>query len=138
MSFELPSLRRRTRIVEHIIFGFKTANEAIVFANTVESLINEKVGKEIKFNQFIGSTDTELAITPDWMDDTVLKTRFLDVEDQNTATFICEQMVDIASSHEQVHKTILDIRSTVVREKPQEQTISAMVIPKTSSVKNIG
>lgn len=123
MSLESASARRNKRIVEHIIGGFKSANEAIVFGNTVESVIQGKVKGFVKFRQHIGAPNTTIAITEDWKGDTVLKTMFLEISDQNTAAFIVDSVKTIISKHEEIHKCVLNIINEVVREKPQPQRI---------------
>ena len=118
---ESASVRKDKRIVEHIIGGFKSAKEAITFGNTVENLINEHIGVS-KFRQAIAAPDSSIAITEEWQDATVLKTMFLEL-DQNKANFVCESIKKIVASHEEVHRTLLLIQNEVVREKPQPQTL---------------
>ncbi len=122
MSTESTEARRYKRIVEHIIGGFNTANEAVTFANTVEQLVSEKVGA-VKFRQSIGAPNTPLAITREWTGPTVLKTIFLELKDQDVAAYVCDIIKKTVASHEEVHKTLLQIHNEVVREKPQPQTI---------------
>jgi len=124
MSTESAQIRRDKRIVEHIISGFSSAKEATIFANTVERLIMDSIGKGefLKFKHSVGAPNTTLAITSEWIGPTVLKTTFLEVN-QNLAMFICDVMKKTISSHEEVHKTLLQVHSEVVREKPQPQFI---------------
>ena len=68
MSTETASIRKRKCIVEHIISGFQTAKQAIDFADTIESVVAVRTGRQ-KFRQFVGSPDTRLAITPQWKSD---------------------------------------------------------------------
>ena len=123
MSLETVEERRRKRIVEHIIGNFRTAKEAIVFGNTVDAVIRDKTNLEIKFRQFVGSPDTSLAITEDYTGETVLKTHFLEIPDQNTAMFICEELKGALSAHNQVNGADVKVMNEVVREKPQPQRL---------------
>lgn len=123
MSLETDAERRRKRIVEHILGRFRTAKEAIVFGNTLNSVVREKTKLNIKFDQQIGSPDTSLAITEDYDGETLLKTFFLEIPDQNTAVFICEEMKGVLSAHNQVNGASVEIMNEVVREKPQPQRL---------------
>ena len=123
MSIESAAVRKRKRIVEHIISGFKTAKEAIVFGNTFEAVIQGKLEDFVKFKQWIGSPDTSLAITEAYAGETVLKTCFLDVPNNEAANFICESLKVVAGKHEEVHKTKLVVNNEVIRDKPQPQIL---------------
>ena len=123
MSVETASERKRKRIVEHAISGFRNAKEAITFGNTVNSVIQGRVKEFIKFKQQIGSPDTTLAITESYTGETILKTIFLDVPDQNTAVFICDTLKVVADKHKDVHDNALHVMDEIVREKPQPQVM---------------
>jgi hypothetical protein len=113
--------RRRKRIVEHTIDGFTNAQTAIIFGNTVERLVNEKIGVQ-KFRQYIGSKDTSLAITDTWVGETVLKTTFLEL-DEPKAFFVRDQMGKTLKTHNDVHKAHLRAVKSLTRGKPQPQFI---------------
>ena len=113
--------RKRKLIVEHIIKGFDTADEAIVFGNTLESLVNEKV--KTKYRQQIGSENTKLAITPMYNGKTVLKTCFLEVMGTAHSNFICDKINSAINAHKDVHHKDLEVLLQIVREKPQPQII---------------
>lgn len=121
MSLETVSERRRKRVVEHVIAGFNSANQAIVFGNTVEELVNQQAGAQ-KFRQWIAKPGSDIAITEDWHGPTTLKTTFLEL-DQDIALLICEQMKRAASIHSDVHGKI-NIEQEIVREKPQPQFVT--------------
>ena len=123
MSLESAYVRKEKRIVEHIIGGFKSAKDAIIFGNTVEAVIQENVKEFIKFRQQIGSPDTKLVITKDWEGETVLKTAFLDIPNQNTAVFVCDVVKKATLKHKEVHDCTLNIINEIVRDKPQPQFI---------------
>ena len=121
MSIETSSERKRKRIVEHVISGFKTAKEAIVFGNTVNAVIQENTGEFIKFRQMIGSPDTNLAITEDYSGDTILKMSFLELSGNEVANFICDTVRIVSDKHKDVHDNQLHIMDESIREKPQPQ-----------------
>jgi hypothetical protein len=121
-SIESSADRRRKRIVEHTISTFSNADSAIIFGNTVEQIIKDKVGP-VKFRQYIGAPDTSLAITREWTSDTVLKVNFLEVKDQEVAAFICDEIKKTVQSYNDVHKSSISITKSVVRGKPQPQYI---------------
>ena len=122
MITESATERHRKRIVEHRVEGFSDAQSAIVFGNTIEQIIKDKIGKQ-KFSQCIGTHDTSLAITPAWIGDTVLKTTFLELADDAMAEFICNQFNKTVKIHNDAHKA--SIRATkVVRDKPQPQYLN--------------
>ena len=112
--------RKRKRIVEHVISGFKNAHSAITFGNTVELLVNEKIGQQ-KFRQYIGRPHSPLASTDGYTGDTVLKTTFLEIEGNDIAHFICSTMRNTAKSHNEVHKASIHIDTETIRGKPQPQ-----------------
>lgn len=122
MSLESVAARREKRIVEHIITGFNSAREAIIFGSTLERVVVETLGK-VKFQISIGAPDTKLAITEGWTGKTVLKTIFLEIKNQNTAISIVEAVKKTVSSYEETHKTLLHVANETVREKPQPQFI---------------
>ena len=114
--------RHRKRIVEHTIEGFTNAQTAIIFGNTVEKLVTEKIGAQ-KYRQYIGSKDTSLAITPEWTEETVLKANFLELKDDDMAQFICDQFSKSMKIHNDVHRAHLKVVNKVIRGKPQPQFI---------------
>ena len=122
MNVESAYDRLRKRIVEHTITGFSNAKEAVVFGNTVERIVIDKVGYQ-KFRQQIGAPGTSLAITPEWISDTVLKTTFLELPDNNIAQFICDAMKRAMKTHNEVHRASLRVANEVIRDKPQPQFI---------------
>jgi hypothetical protein len=128
--------RRRKRIVEHTIDGFINAQTAIIFGNTVERLVNEKIGVQ-KFRQYIGSKDTSLAITDTWVGEVVLKTTFLEINGEDS-TFILNQVSKTLKTHNDLHRANIRIVKALTRDKPQPQFISPQYIPRTSVVNNIG
>ena len=123
MSLETASERKRKRIVEHIISGFRSAREAIIFGNTVEGIVEEAIGPR-KFRHQIGAPGSNIAITEDWVGPTVLKTMFLELDHQNMAVFIVECIQKTTKAHTEVHpQSALRIEHETVREKPQPQFI---------------
>lgn len=123
--FESTFDRRRKRIVEHIISGFATAAEAVRFGNTMEALVNDGIGYT-KFRLQIGSPDTKLAITKDWKGATVLKTIFLNIEDQNKAQAILEAIKTLLHNYNKLgdfDRSTIKIESAFIRGKPQPQTV---------------
>ena len=119
---ESASDRKRKRIVEHTIEGFTNAQSAIVFGNTVERLVTDKIGKQ-KFRQSIGAPDIKMAITDRWTGPTVLKTNFLELQGDDMANFICHQISKSLKIHNDVHRASLNVVSKVIRGKPQPQYI---------------
>ena len=122
MSVESAADRHRKRIVEHTIDGFTNAPAAVIFGNTAAAVISDKIGP-CKFRQCIGSPDTHLAITSEWIGPTVLKTTFLELKDDGMAEFICDQMSQVAKHYNDAHKASIKITGRVVRGKPQPQYI---------------
>lgn len=122
MSLETVSERRRKRIVEHIVGPFDNAYEAIRFGNTVESLVNQRFG-EVKFRQQIGSPDTRLAITEDYIGPTMLKTMFLELADQDMALYVSKTMEVARQNHNEHNNGRVEQIDEVIREKPQPQFI---------------
>lgn len=123
MSVESAYDRRRKRIVEHRITGFSSAQEAITFGNTVESLVEGKLGK-VKFRQGIGAPDNPaIAITEAWTGPTALKTTFLEFTSDEAAQFICAQMQRALKEHNRAHSASARIANELIRDKPQPQTI---------------
>jgi len=113
--------RRRKRIVQHTVDGFTNAQAAIIFGNTVNKLVNEKIGA-CKFRQHIGARGTGLAITEGWTGPTVLKTTFLELDDDK-AHFICDQFNQVLKIYNDVHRAHLSIADKVIRGKPQPQFV---------------
>ena len=112
--------RRRKRVVEHIVGNFDNAQAAITFGNTVESLVNEKLGK-VKFRQYVARPRSPLAITEAYTGKTVLKTTFLELVGDDTAQYICATMKTAVSKHNEVHRASVKIANEVTRTKPQPQ-----------------
>ena len=137
MSSELSEIRRKKRIVEYIISGFKTANKAIIFGNTIESMVTEATGKQ-KYQQQIAAENTKLAITKDWKDTTTLKAIFLDLNSQHISVFVTEAVRRAVRSHNELYSNKIEIEQEIVRIKPQPQFIAAPYIPRTSKIHNIG
>jgi len=123
MSLESASARREKRMVEQMIGGFRNAREAIVFGNTIESVVQDKVKELIKFRQHIAAPDSIIAVTNDWDGETILRVTFADISNQNTAMFILEMINKAKVTHEEINKCALNIINEVVRDKPQPQTI---------------
>ena len=121
MSTESATERHRKRIVEHTVDGFSNAQSAIIFGNTIEQIIKDKIGAQ-KFNQQIGAPDTKLAITPEWKQETVLRATFLELADDAMAEFICHQFEKTLKIHNEVHRASLKT-TKLVRGKPQPQFI---------------
>ena len=122
MSVESAADRHRKRVVEHWIEGFTNAQTAITFGNTIEQIIKDKIGND-KFRQYIAAPDTILAITPEWVGPTVLKTTFMELKDHNMAEFICDEVKRAAQFYNEAHKASISITDSVVRGKPQPQYI---------------
>lgn len=120
MTIESKADRLRKRIVEHTLTGFTNARAAIVFGNTVEMIVTDKIGQR-KFRQYIGAPDVNLAITPDWIGPTVLKTIFLELNDNDMAEFICNEISQAAKHHNDVHRASVTITNKIIRGKPQPQ-----------------
>ncbi len=137
MSDELVEIRRKKRIVEYLISGFQSAKEAIIFGNTIESMVAEKIGKQ-KYQQSIASPNTQLAITKDWNDETVLKSVFLELKSQHISMFVTETVRRAIKNHNEIYKVNIKLEQEIVREKPQCQFVSVEYIPKTSKINNIG
>jgi len=127
---ETLETRRRKRIVEHIISGFNSGQEAADFGRAVNKMVTKRIGKH-KFQTSIAAPNTKIAITERWRGPTILKTIYLDIPDQNTAMFITEGM------RRTIRENNLKLEQEIVREKPQPQFIKPEYIPKTSRVNNI-
>lgn len=110
--------RKRKHITEHVISGFNNANEAIIFGNTIEHIIVNKL-KNSKFRQSIGSIETKLAITEDYQGPTVLKVNFLEI-DREAISFIQNKIAELVG----LSNRDLLIEQTSAREKPQPQIIN--------------
>jgi len=124
MSLETANTRKRKRIIEHTLGPFDNAFEAIRFGNTIESLVNEKLGTT-KFRQSIGALNTPLAITKDYIGDTMLKTVFLEVQGNDAARFVCEQLRYTAQVHNDCYSGRVMVHDELIRAKPLPQTIGA-------------
>lgn len=122
MSLESASERKRKRIVEHVLGPFDNAWEAIRFGNTVESLVDERL-KKTKFRQSIGAVDTSLAITKDYMGDTMLKTVFLEIQETEGAKYICDQLRYTVKIHNESYAGRVVVTSETILDKPQPQFI---------------
>lgn len=131
---ESVDTRRRKRIVEAVIGDCKSAPEAIKLGNTIEIRVLERTREVMKFQQFLASRESKLAITKEFPGRTVLKIMFLDVPDQNTAVFIADEIKNTVQLHNNFYEDDLDVLKTVVRDKPQPQKINIEFIPKTSKV----
>ena len=137
MSLESVTIRREKRIIEYIISGFTNAKEAIVFGNTVHSMVLDKIGV-FKYEQLIAAPNTAIAITEDWVSNTILKSVFLEVKSQNDAMYIKQEVCRAVKNHSEIYAKAIKIEQEIVREKPQAQSISLEYIPKTSQIKTIG
>lgn len=124
---ETLDTRRRKRIVEHIISGFNSGQEAADFGRAVNKMVTKRIGKH-KFQTSIAAPNTKIAITERWRGPTILKTIYLDIPDQNTAMFITEGM------RRTIRENNLKLEQEIVREKPQPQFIQAAYIPKTTKM----
>ena len=127
--------RRRKRIIEYIISGFSSVNEAKAFARIRKSYLDNRIGNylsEVKMHTEVAAPDTIIAITDQWVGPTVLKLTFTDIPHQNTAWFIVEDI------RLQSRNSDLKIEKETVREKPQPQTIGLETIPRTSKIFNVG
>ena len=120
MSLETDTERRRKRIVEHWVEGFSSAESAVIFGNTIERIIKDKIGAQ-KFRKYISTPETPLTITSRWVGDTNLKTVFLALADDAMAEFICNEFANMLKIHNDVHKASIKITRKVVRGKPQPQ-----------------
>ncbi len=124
---ETLDTRRRKRIVEHIISGFNSGQQAADFGRAVHKMVTKRIGKQ-KFHTSIAAPNTKIAITEKWNGPTILKTIYVDIPDQNTAMFITEGM------RRTIRENNLNLEQEVVREKPQPQFISVQYIPKTTKM----
>lgn len=137
MSSEPAEVRRKKRIVEYVISGFPSANKAIVFGNTINSMVTESTGKQ-KYQQYIASPDTKLAITDKWNGLTTLKANFLELKSQHISVFITEAVRRAVRNHNELYPDKIKIEQEIVRIKPQPQFIAAAYIPRTTTVNKIG
>lgn len=124
---ETLDTRRRKRIVEHIISGFNSGQQAADFGRAINKMVTKRVGKQ-KFHASISAPNTKIAITEKWHGPTILRTIFLDLKDQQVAIFITEGM------RRTIRENNLKLEQEIVREKPQEQFINIEYIPRTSRV----
>lgn len=127
--------RRRKVIVEHIIAGFDNAHEAVVFGNTIEYSVTEKTG-QLKFRSYLGSPDSIIAITGEYLGKTTLKTEFLDVGDQ--APFINERIKSLVDAHNTHNRADVKIQKQITRGKPQPQSISIEEVARSTFLGSIG
>lgn len=123
MSLETAVERKRKRIVEHVLGPFDNAFEAIRFGNTVESLVNGALKARPKFRQSIGATDTALAITGSYTGETMLKTAFLEVQENEDARFICAQLRASLEIHNLEYAGRVQVTDETIRDKPLPQKI---------------
>ena len=114
--------RRRQRMVRHTVEGFDSADNALIFGNTIEKIINDKIGKH-KFRRWIDSPETTIAITKNWNGLTTLHTSFMGLIGDEAAQFVCEQMSKTVQIHNNVHRAAIKITDHLVRVKPQPQYI---------------
>jgi len=114
--------RRRKRIVEHVIDGFESAEDAIKFGNTLHQVVEDNVGK-VKYRQYIGTDEADIAITEFWRGSTVLKTTFLEL-DQEKANAVCKYAGEMINFRNGI-TGVKDARviKEIIREKPQPQRI---------------
>lgn len=122
--------RRRKRIVEHIISGFNSGEEAMNFAKAVDEMITRRIGQQ-NGQFFLAAPNTTLAITDKWVGPTILKSNYLDLADQHVAIFVTEGM------RRTIRENGYTMEKEVVREKPQPQRIDVSFI-KQSKMFNMG
>jgi len=115
---EAESERKRKHVVDHIVTGFKSAQDAIKFGNTVEHIISNKIGK-FKFRQSVGSTETHMAITEDWVGDTALNMHFLELY-RDQAIFIRDKVSELVNLSDED----IQLESELLRGKPQATLIN--------------
>lgn len=115
--------RRRKHIVEHQISGFDNAHQAVVFANTLELAIKDKDSK-YKFKRYIGAQGKVIAISHQYGGETTLKTEFLELY-LELANFVLQHVDNMIRAHNQHHGTELRMQKSLIREKPQPQTVDA-------------
>lgn len=127
MSSESLDTRRRKRIVEHVISGFNSAQQAMDFARAINKMVTKRIGKQ-RFHTSIAAPNTKIAITERWTGPTILKTSFVELKDQHVAIFITEGM------RRTIKENNLILENEIVREKPQPQFISVEYIPKTTTM----
>lgn len=134
MSIESASERRRKHIVEHYISGFNTAEQAVIFGNTLEMAVAEK-DKKYKFKQYVGAGI--VAVTPEYTGETTLKTEFLEVY-LGLAQFIIEHTERMVTAHNEIHGADLKSTRVLIREKPQAQSVDADHLKADISMGRIG
>lgn len=127
---ETVSERRRKRIIEYVISGFPIAFDAVNFAEAVNLMVKKSI-KDFKYHTEIAGQNTELAITKEWKNPTILKIVFLEI-DQDKMMFIQHGM------RETIKKNGYKMEQEILREKPQPQTINIEFIPKSTTMLNIG
>lgn len=123
MSLESVADRRRKRIVEHVIMYFDDAQAAVIFGNTLSSIVNKEFDSPVKYAANIGAGDTVMSITEHYSGPTALMTMFLEVSGDAQAQHICKVVRRVVESHNQVHGDDIKVASEVIREKPQPQTV---------------
>ena len=136
MSSEPAEARRNKRIVEYIISGFKRADDAVTFGNTLEVMIAEATGKQL-FQLSLASPDTMLAITKDWTEDTVLKASWRELDSQHISSHITDIVHRAVSNRNKLYPDKIKIEQEIVREKPQPQFMAIDYIPITSRVNKL-
>lgn len=125
---ETLDTRRRKRIVEHVISGFNSAQQAADFGRAIKKMVDKQNIGYYKYQTSIAAPETKIAITERWRGPTVLKTIFLDLKDQHVAIFITEGM------RRTIRENNLKLEKETVSEKPQPQFISIQYIPKTTKL----
>ena len=131
MGVETATERKRKRIVEVEIDGFRTAKDALTFATTVKQVVDDTVGV-FKFRSGIGKRGTQLAITPEYVGETSLKVTFLELPGNEAANAVLLKIKDVVKNYRAVRNVALRIAKDVVRDKPLPQTIGSGQPPKLS------
>ena len=137
MTDELVEVRRKKRIVEYIISGFKRADKAVTFGNTLDAMITGLADKQL-CQLSIAAPDTTLAVTENWNGDTVLKVSWRDLKSQHISSLITDLVRSAVDKRNGIYPDKIKIEQEIVREKPQAQFISPAYIPRTSKVNSIG
>ena len=133
MSLETAAERKRKRIVEHVVAGFPTAEAATSFGTTFCEILKDSL-KQMKFKMSIGAQDSSLAITPDYPGPTLLKTVVLELNGNEAAATVCEVLLKLVQTYQQLYNIQLVVQTETVREKPLPQTLSVGGRPKLFSV----
>ena len=127
---ETVSERRRKRIIEYIISGFPVAIDAVNFAKAIKIMAEKNIGT-FKFHTEIAGENTDLAITKEWKNPTILKIVFLEI-DQEKMMFVQQ------GTRQTIKKNGYKLEQEILREKPQAQTITIEQIPSTLIMNRIG